>query len=434
MSEFVTRFGNYVDSKIEKYPERARRLLLSAYRAKLFQLKRFPDKRLSKARDLMAVESMKSVIAPFAHPDRSALVSIFTPCELLQASGIYPMFAEAMASYINGASAERGFVEYAEREGIPETYCSYHKVLLGAVMSGVLPKPKFVLNTSLACDANNLTFRRAAEYYRVPRQYIEVPYDTSSESIRYVADQLKEAARMIEDVTGRKISREKLQESIARGNRTMRTLERCQKLKAGKYLSNDLTDELYEVFGSHVLMGSPQIERFAEMLEKELKEAEPFDGVKLLWMHTIPYYQQDLRKLLNFSKRCQIMACDMNFDGYVEMDPEQPYESMARRVVLDAFNGSSDRRIMRSLKMCSELDADGVIYFCHWGCKQTMASAGNARALFEAAGIPILVLDGDGCDRRNTGNGQMMTRVEAFIEMLEAAGENGRKKKRNASV
>lgn len=53
-----------------------------------------------------------------------------------------------------------------------------------------------------------------------------------------------------------------------------------------------------------------------------------------------------------------------------------------------------------------------------------MAAAGNARRFFEDAGVPVLILDGDGCDRRNAGDGQMMTRVEAFIEMLE----NGKKK------
>ena len=31
----------------------------------------------------------------------------------------------------------------------------------------------------------------------------------------------------------------------------------------------------------------------------------------------------------------------------------------------------------------------------------------------------MLILDGDGCDRSNTGNGQMSTRIQAFLEMLE---------------
>ena len=60
-----------------------------------------------------------------------------------------------------------------------------------------------------------------------------------------------------------------------------------------------------------------------------------------------------------------------------------------------------------------------MIYFCHSGCKQTLAAARNVKEAMEEAGYPVLVLDGDGCDRRNSSNGQMATRVQAFVEMLE---------------
>ncbi|MBR2189161.1 MAG: 2-hydroxyacyl-CoA dehydratase [Eubacterium sp.] len=324
MSGIVEKFGAYVGTKIEENPALVRKLLLAAYRGKLAQLRAFPDKRLSRARDLMAVESMKAVIAPLAHPERSALVSIFTPCELLQAAGIHPMFAEAMASYITGADADRGFAEYAEAQGIPETYCSYHKILLGGILSDVIPRPQFSVNTSLVCDANNLTFRKAAEHCRMPQFYIDVPYDVSEDSVRYVAEQMRELKQFIEDQTGRRIRPEALADRVDTSRRTMQALARCQKRKAGKYLSNDLTDELYEVFGAHVLLGSPKIEKFAEMLAGELRQAPAFNGVRLLWIHTIPYYQKVLRDILNFSTRVQVVSCDMNYCGFVEMDPEKP--------------------------------------------------------------------------------------------------------------
>ena len=100
---------------------------------------------------------------------------------------------------------------------------------------------------------------------------------------------------------------------------------------------------------------------------------------------------------------------------------------MAKRLVYDSFNGPSDRRIRRSLSMCRKLDADGVVYFCHWGCKQTQAAAQNARAILEENGYPTLILDGDGCDSGNSSNGQIATRMQAFIEMLEdrKAGSTG---------
>ena len=45
--------------------------------------------------------------------------------------------------------------------------------------------------------------------------------------------------------------------------------------------------------------------------------------------------------------------------------------------------------------------------------------------------IPTLILDGDGIDKRNSHDGQIKTRLEAFLEMLDekknAAAETGQK-------
>ena len=100
----------------------------------------------------------------------------------------------------NGAHSEHVFIKAAEDAGIAETFCSYHKVVIGAALSGVLPKPEAIVNTSLTCDANNLTFRKVAEIFDVPRYYIDVPWHTDEEAIRYVADQLREMARFVEDI------------------------------------------------------------------------------------------------------------------------------------------------------------------------------------------------------------------------------------------
>ena len=50
----------------------------------------------------------------------------------------------------------------------------------------------------------------------------------------------------------------------------------------------------------------------------------------------------------------------------------------------------------------------------------TLGAAHLAKTAIEDAGYPCLVLDGDGCDRVNTSEGQVATRLNAFIELLEA--------------
>ena len=109
----------------------------------------------------------------------------------------------------------------------------------------------------------------------------------------------------------------------------------------------------------------------------------------------------------------------MCFEGFVKADPLNPYDAMARRVVYSAFNGPVTRRIQRGIEAARQVKADGVVWFCHWGCKHTLGGARLGKKRFEEAGLPTLLLDGDSCDRGFGGEGQAATRVEAFLEVLE---------------
>ena len=65
------------------------------------------------------------------------------------------------------------------------------------------------------------------------------------------------------------------------------------------------------------------------------------------------------------------------------------------------------------------LKPDAVIHFCHWGCKQASGGSLILKDRMKEKGIPMLILDGDGIDKRNSHDGQIKTRLEAFLELLE---------------
>ncbi|MCD8022838.1 MAG: 2-hydroxyacyl-CoA dehydratase family protein, partial [Lachnospiraceae bacterium] len=97
---------------------------------------------------------------------------------------------------------------------------------------------------------------------------------------------------------------------------------------------------------------------------------------------------------------------------------DDPYVAMAMRLVYNSLNGSITRRIDAGIRHAKETRADGVVWFNHWGCKHTLGGSGIARKKFAEAGIPLLILDGDACDRSHGGEGQTATRLGAFLEML----------------
>ena len=144
MGKIVETFGKVIQDECDKNPAAARKLLLAGYHAQNLRWKTVPGKRVSKAAQLASVETMNSMIAPLAHAGRAAMVSLFTPCELLQVAGLHPYSCEGFGCFLSGTHAERAFLQHAENEGLPETFCSYHKVFIGAAEKGLMPKPRLL--------------------------------------------------------------------------------------------------------------------------------------------------------------------------------------------------------------------------------------------------------------------------------------------------
>ena len=117
---------------------------------------------------------------------------------------------------------------------------------------------------------------------------------------------------------------------------------------------------------------------------------------------------------------CELVGTDIAAESIDLPDPDHPFESMARRLVYGAMNGRAKERLAFALEQAKNANADGVVVFCHWGCKQTPVSRSLLNSI--SSSIPHLrsCSTGDGCDSRNVADGQMVTRVNAFIEQLKA--------------
>jgi benzoyl-CoA reductase/2-hydroxyglutaryl-CoA dehydratase subunit BcrC/BadD/HgdB len=421
MGTVVEKFGEMVRKNVEKNPLRALELLRAGYFISGKQMKYMPKHQLLPHQKYAAVVSNRAIRAPLTSPDHSAVVSVFTPCELLHAMGIMPQFTEGLACYINGAKAESAFIRFAENAGIPQTYCSYHKILIGAALSGVLPKPRFVVNTTLACDANNGTFRLLADIWKVPHFTLDIPYRSSDREVSYVAEQMREFVLFLEETLSQKLSEKMLRNVIRRENRSIRLYQEFFNELSQKVLPNDMTSEMYKIFLTHVLLGTGEAEHYFELLVDDAQKSEPSNNeIRILWVHSLPFWQRSMKNIINFNPRVQLLCCDLNFDVMVELNEENPYESIAKKLLSHSLGGENTRRTDRILEMAKLLHADGIVYFCHWGCKHTLGGANAAKCILEDAGFPTLILDGDGCDRGNVNDGQMSTRMQAFLEILEA--------------
>ena len=418
MKDIIEFFGNYIGSITETNPDKARKRLLEAYRLFYFYQKYFPSKDSTKSSQILANSCMHTVIDSLSKPEETVLVSLFTPCELLYAFSLQPLCAEMFSSFLNGTKAERPFVLKAEENGISETYCSYHKILVGSILSGLFPRVSCIVNTSLACDANNLTFKFASHELGLPQYFIDVPYENTQEAIEYVKEELIELTKALESFTGKKLDIEKLKEITYRSNQTLALMRETIPYRKTRWLTNDLTSEMYEAILMHTGLGSKEALDYALQKLQDYQNAPTNNGLKILWMHSNPFWQDAVKNVLNNKAEQHIVATELSFENWF-VEEDDPYTFMAKRLIYSSYNGQIQRRIQRNLEMAKELDVDGIICFCHWGCKQGSGCANLISKKMMEENYPILILNGDGVDRANASDGQISTRLEAFMEILK---------------
>ncbi|MDQ7092171.1 2-hydroxyacyl-CoA dehydratase family protein [Desulfosporosinus sp. PR] len=417
--DIIKTFASLIEALTAKNPVGARQLLLAGYRAQRLALSLKPDKKLPPSKQYAARTVMDMVIRALAHPEKAALVSIFVPCEPLAAAGIAPYSAEALSGYLAATKCETIFLEHTAGKGVPETLCSFHRIFIGAAATGLMPKPKFMIYTNLACDGNLITFPYLKRKYEIPAFFIDVPYEKSGDSVRYVAGQLKEMCAFISEVTGRPIPEDALRQAVARSERTAANYLNYLSYQKERRLPGDLTSEMYGVFMSHILLGTEQAEKYSGLLLKDIQNAGPSSGLRLLWLHLIPYLQAPVKEVLNFSAQAFIAACELTYESLMPVDVSKPYEAMARRMVYSCHNGAPERRVAQALEIAGLTGAEGAVIFAHWGCKSTIGAAQLIKDALEKAALPALILDGDCCDPANSSDGQTATRLGAFLEMLE---------------
>ena len=432
MPGLVDRYFKLIERKIEASPDTAERLVRIGLKYEDLRL-RVVEKRgkYPAALNLLNRIAIRSVGDAMAHPGEAVWTNLFAPTELLEIFGLKPLSIECFAAFMGGFKVDDCLLRRAEAIGMSDTLCSFHKCFIGAADSGIIKPPLMSLTTTLACDANVNTFRCLERRLGVDSFVIDIPYEFSDESLKYVSGQLRLLIKQLQDVSGRRFDEDALRVVLARENGIRALHEEALVLQSLKNYPTSLTLHMFKLFATHINCASEDIMNYYNALIEDLKRYPDMDSGNILWVQLMPYYQETLKHYLDGSGAYRIVAKDLDFDyGFGDrLDLEHPVDALARKVLLNSFNGPLRRRIDSVLKMSRMLKADGVIVFCHWGCKQSAGGAAEMKRAFDEAGIPLLILDGDGIDRRNDAPEQIRTRAEAFFEMLSVKrGAGGDKK------
>ena len=363
----------------------------------------------------------------YSQEGRVAWCGVVTPFDLLHAMGVTSCFVEFVGAVLASTGMVESFLERAEQEGYSTDICSYHRAVNGAALQSIMPEPDFLIASSCPCSSGLSTIEGLAGYFKRDLFVIHVPHDQGTGAVSYLADQFREMVDFVSAHTGQNMDPARLGRVIENTNRTREILLQVYEMAGMVPTPARRKDMINFGFLVSLLMGTENGQELAETYRDEftqkIRDREagvPNEQVRLMWYQNRIQFNNPLEEILEDEFRAAVVVDELNDINWDPIDPENPYEGLAKRVLRNPLVGPVDKRIDHLVEMARLNKIDGMINPCHWGCRQGSGARGMIEEGLKRAGIPVLNLEVDCIDTRNFSEGQARTRVQAFIETILA--------------
>jgi predicted CoA-substrate-specific enzyme activase len=353
--------------------------------------------------------------------------NLFFPSEILNALGVRMLTLETYAA-LRGRNQKRlqKLFDRAACKGFSAETCSFLRVLEG---DDHLPKGDFAVTTTEPCQQGERIFADLVRSHGIHGKYytLHTPYEHDENAIENIAAGLKESVERMEKALDIRMDPERLKEACDYSNKAREIGIKCNELR---FTSPPLIRGSEAVFFANIfsqLWGKKEMielqQTFYEELQERKTDVEREMSVdethRLLWLHLPPFYSTRLLDFIEEKLRAPIIFEEVNFIGWEPLDPEDPYRSLARKLLTVGFL-DPQLRVERISKYAVPGKISGCFLYNHMFGRCSMADSSFIKHLHEElikVNIPLLVLDGD-CLDETTDPCSTTTKVSAFIESL----------------
>jgi len=377
------------------------------------------------ARKRFALEAARLGRRLYSSDGNVAWCGVLVPFDLLAAMGVTSCFVEFIGAHLALSGRIGPLLEEAENDGHSMDSCSYHRAVAGATRAGLVPEPRFLIGTSTPCVGGLAALENLACHFGKELHVIDIPQRNDEQGITYLADQLRTMVDFVSAHTGRPLDTERLKRSIDNTNRSrvlLTEIYRLARCDPSPARASDLAS-FFVVF--MLFMGSEAGLEVAQTYHDEFRRKaesgaaeEPNTRIRLLWMQNRIQFKNPLERLIAEKYGAVVVVDELNDFLWEAVDGDDPFVGLARRTLANPLTGPIENRIRNLQRLAREYNVDGAVNPCHWGCRQGTGGRGQIEKGLKQIGIPVLNLEVDCLDPRQFSEGQLRTRLEAFIEMI----------------
>lgn len=370
-------------------------------------------------RVLQAAEQGKPIIAH----------TTMTPSEIIYAMNLVPMHMEntAMVLPITLRKAEE-CLNVAKAFGLTVEVCSAHRLMAAIFIKDLVPPVNAVIWSNQVCDNTAKCGDIPREYYGYPGFFLDVPYRTTHKEINYIVQQLKEMISFLEEITHRQLDWDRLRQAIGYTREVIQLQREINELAKVVAMPNRFINNLMTL--GILYFGTPELIDYYGATRDILREWSekgnaPRPTYRLLSLFIPPQHSLKVVDWMEREFGAYIITNPYcTFWGELEMDPERPLESIARKCMVhpicQSMLGPADVGVVEVTKQCIiDYKLEGAIYWAHIGCRQACALIRTMKDILKEMGIPMVTLDIDLCDPSYTSNEELQDKLEGFFEILE---------------
>ena len=400
---------------------------------------------------IQATKIMKNIMADhFLDLDRAAKegkpkvawCTSVGPAELLRGMGFLVYFPENHGAMLGATRMATEFIPVANAVGYSPEICSYLTSDVGAFLKKTtpltkayglesVPKPDvLVFNTNQCRDVKDW-FAWYSRELRVPLVGIHSYRNIGAISeyeIRDIAEQIKGLIPTLEAVSGNRFDLDRFKEAVRLSRDTSRLWRSVLETSAAVPSPWTFFDATIHMAPAVVARGTQEAVDYYRVLLTELEQRVK-DGTaaiagekhRLYW-EGMPIWGKlrPLSDLLESLKTCVVASTYCNSWIFDQLDPDEPFESMARaytELFIVRDEGFKEEYIEDCFK---KFQFDGILFHDARTCpNNSNCRYGMPERLAGHLGVSVLTINGDLNDLRCYSEEQAKTQIEAFVEQLE---------------
>ena len=326
------------------------------------------------------------------------------------------------------------YIDEAEKY-VGASMCGLDKTELGAWLCGDYGmKPDIFVYNSVPCDSSRVAYPALEKIINVPTFSFDMPYRRDMRGFDYLADQIEDFIKFMEEQTGKKLDWDKLKYYMENANRNFELQKKCADLR--KHKPCPLPGRLLVLNGStNAVACYPEM---GDLLEAELGVGQMMidlgmgpcpDGEKyrVAMLQNMVWSNQGIMDWMEKTYNAVAVMDAFGFQGdimYEHMDDRRDClyvmgKKMQNNPMIHGASGPSVHHIKLVDDIFAEYEPNVSMFLGHTGCKHTWASSKMITDMVQDKyGLPTLFVDIDCIDGRYKSGDEIKAQISEYFETV----------------